>query len=696
MALSPRLPSPNAFPPTYPPRGRQSGLTARSTQILALRFGWVVLVIWYEAGEFFHSLSTCRFPDSALRQAHPDSPAPSHVVLLADPHVPHPVLSYPEGSYEWVSWIRQNMDILFMKKSWNVVMRLGRVDGVVVVGDMLDWGRGVMDEGEYKSYVDLFRSIFQLPTSTPMHFVPGNHDIPLGPNRLFSPRARARYAKYFEPPNQVVSIANHSLVMLDSVGLVEEDYRHYAAEMQFGEWDSIQGGVIEFVKDLRERKVDRPPGPTILVSHIPLARPERATCGPNRERGRISKGAGPGYQNLLGSKTSKFLLDAINPVVVFSGDDHDYCEHTHAGGVKEVTIKSFSSSAGIRRPGLQLLSLVPPEGPHPPGGNLLPPTYADRPCFLPDQLGVYWRVYLPLAILTACYLFFTNLRSAWKQWDRRGSVPLSDLKARSSPAMLSSENLKPLSSFSTRRNAPNSLNLPSRKSASHLPLSASSALSSSVPRPVRLNSTPNYAFADGSRSVSSSAPVSPFSSPRPSIVTMLDTDEKDLEGGSSTPSSMSRRSSYIYMGGNNSANGSGGVPDSPYLATPSTGGLGLPTASSAGFGATKRVSSSNLSSLNPNASGPISSPTTPRAPLNRLHSFGAPTPKAFNQQPVLYTFASSPQTFVRQWAERAKGFVRWGRKARNGVVGKSWREVVSVAWVVGVVWVVVNALFFLG
>ncbi|WVQ75389.1 hypothetical protein IAR50_005009 [Cryptococcus sp. DSM 104548] len=694
MAHSPRLASPTAFAPTaFSSRGRQSGLKARSTQILALRFGWVVLVIWYEAGEFFHSLSTCRFPDSALRSAYPKAPAPSHVVLLADPHVPHPILSYPEGSYEWVSWIRQSMDVLFMKKSWNVVMRLGRVDGVVVVGDMLDWGRGNMDEGDYQSYVSLFRSIFQLPTSTPMHFVPGNHDIPLGPNRLFSPRARARYAKYFEPPNQVISIANHSLVMLDSVGLVEEDYRHYAAEMQFGEWDSIEGGVIEFVKDLREH---RPPGPTILVSHIPLARPERATCGPNRERGRISKGAGPGYQNLLGSKTSKFLLDAIDPVVVFSGDDHDYCEHTHTGGVKEVTIKSFSSSAGIRRPGLQLLSLVPPESPHPPGNNLLPPTYADRPCFLPDQLGVYWSVYLPLAILTACYLFFTNLRSAYKRWDSRGSLPLSDMKARSSPAMLSSENLQPLSSFSTRRNAPNSLSLPSRKSASHLPLSASSALSSSVPRPVRLNSSPgNYAFTDGSRSVSSSAPVSPFSSPRLSVSTKLDEEEKDVEGlGSSTPSSMSRRSSYIYMGVNH-PNVSSGTPDSPYLATPSTGGLGLATPNSAGFGAIRRVSSSNLSALNNPPPVHITSPTTPRAASNRLHST-TPTSKTHNQQPVLYTFASSPQGFFRQWSERAKGFVRWGRKARNGVIGKSWRELVSVGWVVCVAWVVVNALFFLG
>lgn len=58
-------------------------------------------------------------------------------------------------------------------------------------------------------------------------------------------------------------------------------------------------------------------GPNILISHIPLARQEASTCGPLREKGRIVKGAGPGYRNLLGSETSRFLLQELNPSVVF-------------------------------------------------------------------------------------------------------------------------------------------------------------------------------------------------------------------------------------------------------------------------------------------------------------------------------------------------------------------------------------------
>jgi hypothetical protein len=113
------------------------------------------------------------------------------------------------------------------------------------------------DLARYEDYHSLFRSIFQLPETIPMFFVPGNHDLPLGPNRLFSPYARERYATHFSPPNALLPIANHTLVLLDSVGLVEEDYRRYAAEMQFGEWDGVEGGVIEFVKSVGERESSR-------------------------------------------------------------------------------------------------------------------------------------------------------------------------------------------------------------------------------------------------------------------------------------------------------------------------------------------------------------------------------------------------------------------------------------------------------
>ncbi|KLT38681.1 Metallo-dependent phosphatase [Cutaneotrichosporon oleaginosum] len=482
MTYAPRSPNIGGLQP----RPRRSRLLSRTTQLLALRFGWVVVVIWYEAGEFFSSLSSCRFPDSKLRQV--SGTDPTHVVLVADPHVPHPILSHPENARPWVNSVRQHMEELFMRKSWNVVRRLGRIDAVVFLGDMLDWGRGNLSDQEYEDYYQLFLSIFTLPQDVKTYYIPGNNDIPLArTSRYFSPLARQRYVEHFGAPNQVVNISNHSLVLLDAIGLVEEDYRRYASEVQFGEWDGVRGGVIEFVKKVGQ---ERPPSP-ILVSHIPLARPESATCGPLSEHGRILKGVGPGYQNLLGSETSRFLLNEIKPDIVFSGDDHDYCEISHGGRIREVTVKSFSSNAGVRRPGLQLLSLVPPQ----PGEAGI----ADVPCILPDQLGVYQRVYAPLIILTFIYLFYMNIRAAWSRTHR-----LSE-KSR-------------LHIVEEKLERPVPLTLPSRRSAQHL-----QTLTMTRER-----------HSGAGLSPGPSAPASPIASPRLGLH-----DDDDTHSPS-----LSRRSSY--------------------------------------------------------------------------------------------------------------------------------------------------------
>lgn len=732
-----------------PSKGRRSGLRSRGTQLLFLRFGWVVLVIWYEVGEFFSSLSSCRFPDAQLLRM-PGSESPTHVVLLADPHVPHPKLSYPPESRPWINFLRQGMDELFMRKSWNVVMRLGRVDVVLVLGDMLDWGRGVMSEQEYDDYVALFRSIFRLPPSVPMFYVPGNHDLPLGPNRLFSPHARDRYARHFSPPNAILPIANHSLILLDAVGLVEEDYRRYAAEMQFGEWDGVEGGVIEFVKALGE---EDHLGPTILISHIPLARPEAHSCGPLRERGRILKGAGPGYQNLLGSETSRFLLDQIKPSVVFSGDDHDYCEYTHQRGIREVTVKSFSSSMGIRRPGFQLLSLIPP--PTTQFSELTKPvTHADRPCFLPDQLGVYNRVYLPLALATILYLLITNIRTAWHMSNGLGLSHLyGDLKSRFSPNLQSSEQM-PQAAVTGRRlsDRPVPLTLPSRKSSQQL-----SANAQMQPRSARLPSFGMSLDTPTSRHSSRSAPVSPTLTPRVSFDEktasawgnsngVITEDEEShyapsTNGGNDSPS-LSRRSSYIYMHSGKDHNAPlTAEPNSYFLPLPGQErqiGLGLSSPSlGPGFAAQqsthsiRRVSSaismtptsSNGSYLPPQGfqgyhqpgglgisnGGPSGIPLPPANPrrvtMPRMLSTSdwSAAAKAKDKTVLGLMVDSIPlpgqgpgpkRGGVMRLVRGMWGFAGWLWRARNGVVGKSWRETWAVAWPAGVVWVLVNALFF--
>lgn len=63
--------------------------------------------------------------------------------------------------------------------------------------------------------------------------------------------------------------------------------------------------------------------------------------------------------------------------------------------MREVTVKSLSMAMNVRRPAFQLLSLFPASY-----WDDLHPTYADVPCLLPDQLGIYLNVYIPCFLLS--------------------------------------------------------------------------------------------------------------------------------------------------------------------------------------------------------------------------------------------------------------------------------------------------------
>lgn len=86
----------------------------------------------------------------------------------------------------------------------------------------------------------------------------------------------------------------------------------------------------------------------------------------------------------------------IPNLVLYSGDNRDYCEIIHSTvPVREVTVKSFSLSVHIRRPGFQLLSLVDPST----ASSLSSPSLLDAPCNLPDQFAIYNALYFPSFLL---------------------------------------------------------------------------------------------------------------------------------------------------------------------------------------------------------------------------------------------------------------------------------------------------------
>ncbi|KAF9294623.1 hypothetical protein BGZ74_011164 [Mortierella antarctica] len=227
-------------------------------------------------------------------------------------------------------------------------------------------------------------------------YVAGNHDYGFGDTLVRE--AMVRYKREFGSVNYEVHVGNHTLVVLDTLALSSSI-------------PSIREESQEFLSKIGR---EGPRAPRILFTHVPLHRPETTYCGDAREAKQlILDSYGEQYQNMVNASLSREILRKIQPDMIFSGDDHDWCEIAHSayGAITpEVTVPTFSFAQGIRQPGFVMLSLYNPEElvrnrelvlPTP-GQGYPPPswtggvktikdssTFAYEACMLPNQLSIY-------------------------------------------------------------------------------------------------------------------------------------------------------------------------------------------------------------------------------------------------------------------------------------------------------------------
>ncbi|KAG6334947.1 hypothetical protein ID866_4145 [Astraeus odoratus] len=292
-------------------------LPSHPTVINSLRVSWVMVVLWHELGVFHWALRDCRWPDSGQPQM-PNTRV-ARILVIADPQVidKH---SYP-GRGLLLSFLSQIMVDLNLRKSWRVTFYHLLPDAVVVLGtyilegcDMMDSGRLSMSAIEYEAYHERYRDIFKMDEHpVPTYYLPGNHDIGLGNQGSFSVEIDLRYTSHFGPRNHRTSIGNYTLVFIDAPALAEEDVLRAESGHTFQSWPAIRRGPVEFVKETAEGWLG---SPVVLFTHIPLARPVDANCGPLRERGTIRQGFGFGYQNTLMDGATTFLLERLKPSLI--------------------------------------------------------------------------------------------------------------------------------------------------------------------------------------------------------------------------------------------------------------------------------------------------------------------------------------------------------------------------------------------
>ncbi|OAP63557.1 hypothetical protein AYL99_02784 [Fonsecaea erecta] len=319
--------------------------------------------------------------------------------------------------------------------------------------------------------------------------LPGNHDLGFAAGIQLP--VKERFDAYFGPLNRIDIIGNHSFVHLDTVSLsamdqvdpktgssgagdgsaaatsssriwkpVEEflveakairakavqhtcetrfDWKHPLSQLQS---PSVQSAAEAGHSDPARRThhaVSSSQFPTIVLSHVPLYRSGEANCGPMRERGTvIPLQAGYQYQNVLTPLISQDIvkhLTAEEITMIYSGDDHDYCEIEHnefTGRIREITVKSMSWAMGIRKPGVQLVSLWNPVDVNKamsgdPSLTTPRDTVQNHLCLLPDQLSIFIR-YVQMLALTLCVLVLAAVRynpsAAMEEASRDKSEPL--------------------------------------------------------------------------------------------------------------------------------------------------------------------------------------------------------------------------------------------------------------------------------
>ncbi|KAG0348255.1 hypothetical protein BG004_005574 [Podila humilis] len=454
----------------------------RSSHVKSLRFLWCLALLSGEHIIYWVLIYRCSWPENSHWSAERVQDR-YRIAIVADPQLTD-WYSYKQSGL--LLFLVETYTDLFMRRSFSYLHRGLRPDAVLFLGDLNDGGRDtangpIWDKNEKRFMDRIFQSkrtawnqgpVVVDPAVTLVHnkrkiplvqdtdgnthsaqtapsamdrehyvltseipsdseeraelrrrgrsirlYAAGNHDVGYGNDLIYT--SMMRFKETFGATNYDIQMGNHSLIVLDTLSLGADDLTIRAEAQRF---------------------LDRK--------------------GEERETNKmIVEGGQFQYQNMVNATLSKEILSKIRPDMVFSGDDHDWCEIGHtftsrsqshsetqeslesSGGdghkslVPELTVPTFSFAQGIQQPAFVLLSLYNPNsipsndfnavptlneglpaatlGDSPYGYLTRPPgesTFEYQECMLPNQLRIYF-MYIGLLIFTLGWIGAT--RYSW-------------------------------------------------------------------------------------------------------------------------------------------------------------------------------------------------------------------------------------------------------------------------------------------
>lgn len=370
---------------------------------------WTVSLLYGEMFAYWLPfLWSCSWPH--LQQQHSSSSLGGDIprdfvkiAVLTDPQLMDKT-SHDFGSKSLLLEIATFYSDLYMRRAFLSTILPFKPDAILFLGDYFDGGPQLSNK-EWQESLSRFKHIFDLgkqgkTKDIPVHYIPGNHDIGYAGHLFHKPEVIERYEANFGERNYKFTIGKVDFVVIDAQtvdGNLEDDTTSSTSLFVDGVGVSI----------------DVKSNPRVLLTHIPLYRPDWTPCGPYRAseviNQRISRSAYDQrilYQNYVTEESTKNILNSIQPVLVLSGHDHDQCTVSHKtkyGTVKEQTLGTVSWQQGNLYPSFMLLSVG--NFTHA-NGSSPEPVVLSQLCLLPKQLFIYiW--YIILFVVTILALFIS-------------------------------------------------------------------------------------------------------------------------------------------------------------------------------------------------------------------------------------------------------------------------------------------------
>ncbi|KAK6267795.1 hypothetical protein QUC31_011955 [Theobroma cacao] len=378
---------------------------------LVLCLTWTATILYGEMFSFFMpSRFSCSWPHLSSSSASNSSMNGRgyaidyvKVAVLADPQIMDKTsLRLPPKSLA-LEIVQFYTDLYMRRAFFSSILPL-KPDVILFLGDYFDGGPYLSDK-EWQESLSRLKHMFGLSTeeiysSIKVYHLPGNHDIGYSSLQSHKPEVVGRYEKEFGSRNYRFVVGKVEFIAVDAQTLDGTlTYASFTANRQ----GSVASASWDFVSNVSS---DHQLYPRVLLTHIPLYRPDWTDCGPHRSSPIINQRLLHSipdqeirYQNYVSEESSNQLLNLIKPVLVLSGHDHDQCTVAHeskSGSVKEHTLGTISWQQGNLYPSFMLLSA---SNSSLPGASWPEKAVLTHLCFLPMQTHIYiW--YLIQFVLT--------------------------------------------------------------------------------------------------------------------------------------------------------------------------------------------------------------------------------------------------------------------------------------------------------